>query len=259
MNHLVLTTPYGALYLVGRVHTNKRQPALLVMGGAWTPDNFLHEVSDWFPGASVIIAPFPGMGGSLTRTFDVKTLSLMVDAVIATLLKDVPIVTYGVSTGCLVTLSLRAPEIVRHVALEPFFRTAPLWPLHRTLREFIAAAPGMVGGHQAAEALFGYTAPPAEKVVDRDYRHVLDALRTPVDVIVGDLPLEPVREISGWPSFTSAEDRQALAANPLVTMHAGPAGSGHQVSETPEGEAQVRDLLRRALLDAASSWNWPAA
>ncbi|MGZ6040085.1 MAG: alpha/beta hydrolase [Phenylobacterium sp.] len=259
MNHLVLTTPYGPLYLVGRVHTNKRQPALLAMGGAWTPDNFLHEVVDWFPGASVLVAPFPGMGGSLTRTFDVTTLARAVDEVIATLLKDVPVVTYGVSTGCLVTLGLRAPEIARHVALEPFFRTAPLWPLHRAIREFIAAAPERVGGAQAAEALFGYTAPPAEQIVDRDYRAVRDGLSAPTDVIVADLPLEPVRQMVGWPSFTSLEDREALAKNPLVTLHRGPAGSGHQVSDTPEGEAQIRDLLRRALLEAAASWKWPDA
>ena len=235
------------------------------MGGAWTPDDFLHEVVDWFPGASVVVAPFPGMGGSLTATFDIKTLSLMVDEVIATAAWPAGvlpglIVTYGVSTGCLVTLGLRAPGIVRHVALQTSAAAArAIWPLHKTISDFIAAAPHLVGGAKAAEALFGYTPAPNEKVVDRDYRHVLAGLSVPTDVIVGQVPLEPVRAISRLPSFTSVEDREALAGNPFVTIHNGPPGSGHQVNDTPEGEAQVHGLLRRALLGAAGSWPWPAA
>jgi len=257
MNHLVVTTAHGSLYTVGRIHSNKRRPLLFAMGGAWTPDDFLHELVDWFPGASVLIAPFPGMGVSRTTTFDVTNLSRMVDEAITSLFGEVPVVAYGVSAGCLVTLGLRAPQIVRHVATEPFFRTSPLWPLQATMRDMILAAPEKVGGAKAAEALFGYTAPPNEMIVDRDYHHVMEGLDRPVDVILGDAPLEPVREINRWPSFTSAADRELLASHPRVTVHPGPTGSGHYVDQTPDGVALVRGVLRNALLTAAESWVWP--
>jgi hypothetical protein len=257
MNHLILTTAHGPLYVVGRIHANKRRPLLLAMGGAWTPADFLHELVDWFPGASVVVALFPGMGVSLTETFDVRILAQMVDEVIASMFGDVPVVAYGVSAGSLVTLGLRAPQIVRHVAMEPFFRTSPLWPLQTAMRDMILAAPEKVGGAKAAEAIFGYTAPPNEKVVDRDYHHVMEGLDRPVDVILGDRPLEPVRETNGWPSFTSAADRELLTAHPRVTIHPGPPGSGHEVDQTPEGVALVKGVLHQALLVAAKSWAWP--
>lgn len=253
MNHLILTTSHGSLYVVGQIYTDKRRPVLLAMGGAWTPNDFLHELVDWFPGASVVVAPFPGMGGTLTPTFDVGALTQMVDEVIGTLFHDAAVVTYGVSAGCLVTLGLRSPEIVRHIATEPFFRTAPLWPLQRTMREFILARPDKVGGAIAAKALFGYTPPPAESMADRDYRYVTDGIFAPVDVILADRPLEPVRELSGWPSFTSVEDRETLAANPLVTIHHGPPDSGHWVDETPAGKALVRKILNQSLQAAAQN------
>jgi hypothetical protein len=259
MKHLIVTTAHGDLYTVGRIHANRRQPVLFAMGGAWTPDDFLHELVDWFPGVSVVVAPFPGMGDSRTTTFDVTILARMVDELLDCMFSGVPVVTYGLSTGCLVTLGLRAPQIVRHVAMEPFFRTSPLWPLHIAIRDMIAAAPERVGGAQAAEALFWYTAPPAERILDRDYRHVIDGLFTPVDVIVGDIPLEPVREIDGWPSFTSAADREMLAAHPHVTLRQGPAGTGHWLDRTPDGVAVIRRLLHQSLLAAAKSWKWPDA
>lgn len=252
MNRLILTTSEGPLFLVGQIHTNKAHPVLLVIGGAWTPDDFLHELVDWFPGASVVVAPFPGMGGSLTKTFDVPTMTRVVDEVIGTLFRDRAVVTYGVSTGCLLTLGLRSPEIFRHVAAEPFFRTAPLWPLQKTMRDFILASPEKAGGALAAKALFGYTAPPDERQEDRDYRYVRDGIIAPVDVILGEQPLHPERETNGWPSFTSVEDRESLAANPLVTFHMGPPGSGHWVDESEAGKALVKKTLRAALLGAAA-------
>ncbi len=222
------------------------------MGGAWTPDDFLHELVDWFPGAGVVVAPFPGMGGSLTPTFDVADMARAVDTIIGSHFRNTAIVTYGVSTGCLVTLGLRSPEIFRHVATEPFFRTAPLWPLQRTLCEFLLAEPDKIGGALAAKELFGYTPPPVESQVDRDYRHVMDGISAPVEVILADRKLEPVRELATWPSLTSAEDRERLAADPRVTVRHGPPGSGHWVDATPAGQALVKQTLREALLAAAA-------
>jgi hypothetical protein len=245
MDRLIVQTSCGALYLGGRLHADPATPALVAMGGIWTPRDFLHDLVDAFPDVSVIIVPLPGMGGSLTRTFDIATVTRSLDEGLAGLFRETPLVTYGVSTGCLVTLGLRSPRIARQVALEPFFRTAPLWPFHRTARDFLASEPANRGARVAAEQIFGL--PETGAVVDRDYRTLLQGLRAPVDVILGDAPLEPVRPLEHLPSLCSHEDRAALAAHPLVTVHPGPPGSGHDLGATPDGAQLVLAVLRQAL------------
>ena len=260
MNHLIVQTAIGPIYLVGQLYTDTSRPALVAVGGAWAPDEFNHELVDWFPGASVLIAPLPGMGGSTTITFEPARLSVAMDEVIGLLLPGRSIVAYGASTGALVTLGLRSPGILRHVAVEPFFRTAPLWPLLKSVREFIAKAPEMSGGARAAEEIFGLA---GDKVVDRDYRPLLEGLCVPTDVVLAQMPLEPEREMGGWPSLTSAEDRRRLADHPLVTLHNGPPDSRHDIAVTPEGSAIVKKVLLQALRaardEAASPSRLPQA
>ena len=53
-----------------------------------------------------------------------------------------------------------------------------------------------------------------------------------------------------WPSLTSPEDRAALAANPLVTVH-GFAGHGHAVGASPAGAERIHRLAHAALLEAS--------
>ncbi|HEY3950023.1 alpha/beta fold hydrolase [Phenylobacterium sp.] len=244
MNHLILSTEHGPLYFVGRVHTDEKRPVLFVMGGIWTPDDNLHEVVDWFAGATVIVAPLPGMGSTFTNSFDIANSIRTVDAAIPALVPNRKVVAFGVSTGCLVTLGLRCPQIVRQVALEPFFRTAPLWPFLNSARAMLAAAPERKGAFQAAWEIFGLK---DDAVTDRDHRHLLRDLTVPMDAIMGREPLEPERSFDGWPSLTSAEDRAAMAQNPLVTQHDGPPGSGHYLQGWPEGQALIKDVLHKAL------------
>ena len=248
MDRLIVQTNSGPLYLAGRLYTDPAIPALVAMGGIWTTYDFLHDLADVFPEVSVLVAPLPGMGGSLTRTFEIAALTRSLDEAIAGLFTRAPVVAYGVSTGSLVTLGLAAPQVVRHVALEPFFRTAPLWAFHQTARDYMASKPDNHGARQAVEQIFGLT---ETDLVDRDYRGLLSGLTKPLDVILGDLPLEPQRPLGGLPSLTSREDRAVLAAHPGVTVHPGPPGSGHDPTFTPEGAALVQAVLRRAL-DAAA-------
>lgn len=250
MNHLIVSTDHGPLYFVGRIHTDLSRPVLFVMGGIWTPDDHLHEVVDWFPGASVIVAPLPGMGSTYTLTFDVANGAKTVEQALATLVPGRKVVTFGVSTGCLITLAQRAPQVVGHVALEPFFRTGPLWPFLHSARQMLDAAPERVGAAQAAWEIFGLK---DASVTDRDYRHLAHEVTAPVDAILGAEPLEPKRHMQGWPSLTSAEDRALMAANPHFTLHDGPPGSGHYLQGAPGGEQLVRNVLYQALRRAMNS------
>jgi hypothetical protein len=247
MKHLIYESELGSLYLVGRVHSDLKRPVLFAMGGIWTPDENLHEVADWFQGATVLVAPLPGMSSTLTRNFDLTAAAKVADNLLGDIVGNRNVVAFGVSTGCLVTLGMRSPQVVRHVVLEPFFRTAPLWPFLASARKMLAEAPERLGAYQAAEAIFGIK---GEVTTDLDYRHLLDGLTVPVDAILGDAPLEPERAFDGWPSLTSAEDRALLAAHPQVTTHRGPPGSGHYLQGTPAGEEQVKKVLHQALRHA---------
>jgi hypothetical protein len=247
MDRLIVQTSQGPLYLAGRLHVDPATPALVAMGGIWTPRDFLHDLVNSFPDVSVIIIPLPGMGGSLTRTFEIGPLTRSLDEGISALFPRTPVVAYGVSTGSLVTLGLRAPQVVRQVALEPFFRTAPLWAFHETARAFLAAESHKQGPRIAADQIFGLT---ETGLVDRDYRGLLADLKTPLDVILADQPLEPRRPFESLPSLTSAADRAALAVHPRVTVHAGPPGSGHDLGVTPDGAVVVNAVLRQALAAA---------
>lgn len=256
MNHLIVSTTHGPLYLVGRLHTDATRPALVAMGGIWTPNDYFHELADWFPGVSVVVAPLPGMGGSMTVNFKPQTASLMLEEMIGSLLADRRVVLLGASTGCLATLGVQAPQVVRQVAVEPFFRTAPLWPFHQTARAMLAAEPEKVAAAVAAREIFGLE---ADRVDDRDYRGLLDRLKVPLDAIVGAEPLEPERECDIWPSLTSTEDRAALAAHPHVTLRDGPPNSGHYISASAEGRTLIRDVVHQALRAAVDLGPPPAA
>ena len=238
MKYLTLQTTHGPIHFVGRIWAEDARPALVAMSGAFPPEAFLHELVDWFRGINVLVAPIPGMSGTATRDYDLGRVSAALDEAIQRLLPGSPIVAFGVSAGSLVTLNLRAPGIVRHVVVEPFFRTGPLWPLHATLRKGMADAPA--AWRLAALEIFGLSENGLE---ERDYRAVLERLAVPADVALADDPLEPEREVARSPSLTSAEDRALLEAHPLVTLHKGPAGSGHDLFAAPEGPAMIRELL----------------
>jgi hypothetical protein len=249
MRHLMVRTDQGLLYLVGGLHADgRRRATLFVMGGFGPPDD-LHQIADWFPTANVLVAPLPGMAGTSTRTRDVTDFARAIDGLIENFVPEGPVVMMGASAGCLATLGTRSPRIVSHVALEPFFHTAPLWPLQKLFQRNRAAGVADINSEQMADALFGIT---PSGVSDRDYSGLLTTLAKPLDVIVGAEPLEPPREEPALPSLTSEADRTVLAALPGVTIHRGPPGSGHHLMGIPAGVEAVKSVVRAALQRAVA-------
>jgi len=241
MKHLSLPTSHGPIHVVGRLMARADNPAVVAVSGAFPPPDFLHDVVDWFSKLSIVVAPIPGMHGTRTLDFDLARVSRALDEAIQTLLPNRRIVTLGVSAGALVTLGLRHPAIVHQVVVEPFFRTAPLWPVRQDFGAALADAEA--GWKQAADEIFGVT---AEGLRDRDYRPLLDGLTVPVDAVLGGVPLEPERRLPHWPSLTSVEDRAALAAHPRVSVHH-VADVGHNVMSTAQGAAATKALLAAQL------------
>lgn len=240
--------------IVGRVFADRSRPALVVVNGSFPTPDLMHKLADRFAGASVLVANLPGMAGVYWAKASVADLTLCLDRAIERLLRNAPIVAMGVSTGNLVSLGLGSPNICRRVAVEPFFETENLWPFiansrHRMeLNSAPEAAPILDYLRHYFWEVFGIG---AQALENRDYRYLLDGLSVPTDVLVGQLPLLPQRTLNTWPSFTSEQDRQRLAANPLVTFHEGPPGTGHGFGSVPPGDEKLEQVVHAALRHAS--------
>jgi hypothetical protein len=256
MDFLTLQTRAGPLGFIGRLHTDRQRPALLIVNGSFPSKTHRHDLIDRFPGANVLIANLPGMGGVPWATPTVADLTEGLGEAVARLLPEVPIVAFGASTGNLLSLGLRLPNIRRRVMLEPFFQTKDLWPFIDNSRKRMAGNPGNTAMAHYFWEFFGIA---QDRVENRDYRRLLDNITVPTDALMGGAPLLPAREIEMWPSFTSQEDREALAAHPRVTMLVGAPDTGHafgMMFGDREGEnrstyTDVVRVLHAALLDLA--------
>ena len=189
----------------------------------------------------------PGMGVDWSEA-DVPQMTQGLEEVLTLLFRGMPTVVLSVSTGNLLAFGLKAPNICRRVAVEPFFTTRDLWPFVANSRARLAKTPDSAGLATYLWKVFGIGATALE---ERDYRYLLQGITVPTDVIVGELPLLPQRTLPVWPSFTSEADRQALASNPLVAMHVGPPGTGHGVTIDGLGAALKKRLAHVALRAAA--------
>jgi hypothetical protein len=251
MNHLLMQTGGGPLGFVGQLHTDVARPSLLVVTGSFPPEGYLHDLVSHFRGANVLIANMPGMGGVFwANEQSLADLSRGLEQAVRRLLPDLPIVALGVSTGNILSLGLRLPNIRHRVAVEPFFQTEHLWPFVADSRRRMALNPNLT---QMAAYFWEYFGIGPDRIENRDYGYLLDGITVPTDVLFGGSALLPERDLETWPSFTSADDRARLAANPFVTLHEGPADVGHLYgSEQPSYEV-LKSLLHAALLDAAKA------
>ena len=244
MDHLLIETSAGKIGFAGRFWTDRARPCLLIVAGAFIDPGQHHEIIDWFPEATVLVANLPGMGGVPWSSADAGQL--------AAGLGEAPLVVCGVSAGCLAAMPLKAANLRRKVLVEPFLTTQDLWPFVAYARTLLELNPGHKGLRHYLWTLFGVSETAVET---RDYRHLVASLDVPTEVVVGGMPLLPERETPHFPSLASPEDRAALAANPQVTLHEGSPGAGHDVWVDPQTNA----LIRRLLADALESVTEPAA
>jgi len=246
MDCLTYRTDTCAIDLVGRIHADRARPGLLIIGGSFAPAGHMHEYVDLFSGASVLVAGMPGMRSEWMSP-SIEQMRASFDQLIADLLPDRPLVVCAASTGCLIGLGLKAPTIRRHVAVEPFLRTAELWPFIENARDRLARNPHREVLADYLWKLFGIA---PDRLEDRDYRSVLRDLQVPTEVLVGELALLPERPLPQWPSFTSDAERLYWRNHPRATLHVGPPGSGHGVAEFEAADVLKR-LVHRCLRVAA--------
>ena len=250
MEHLFVQTSAGSFGFIGRLHTDRRRPALLAVNGSFPAKDYLHDLPDAFPGANVLMVQVPGMRKTPWAGRSAADLAVGLQEAVDLLFRDLPLVVFSASTGNLLALGLTNPNICRRVIVEPFFQTARLWPFIDYARYAMERRPKDTEMAQFLWDIFGVT---PDVVENRDYRHLMAGITQPTDVFCGSILLgEPLEDRGAlWPSFTLPEEREALAANPLVTLQPSPQGFGHAVANVQPGKNLVNRLNHGALREAA--------
>jgi len=182
------------------------------------------------PGAQFAFLHLPGFYSPFLRTTSIAAFATAFEEAIARRFPGRAYVAAGLSAGSLVAMSMRKARGV--LAVEPFLETGKLWALFEML------TPSVVGsGAPWVEAIFGRAGD------GRDYRSILEGLKAPTEVIVGDVALFPRRPIMGLPSLCDEADRAALAAHPYIRLRQGV--GGHAVHN--ESQAMIQAALARLL------------
>jgi hypothetical protein len=185
----------------------------------------------------------PSRRGAALSSCAFPELSALVGELLENRFPDRPVVLLGISSGAVIALGVRAANLARVVAVEPPLVTEGLWPVIGPLGEHLRQARDPAATAFAVEA-FGVS---ETGVVARNHVSVLDGLNVPVDVVLGETPLQPQRELSRFPSLVDAPERQRLAGTPGVRVHVA-RGAGHNVlGQAPRAvKAVVLEACRRA-------------
>lgn len=211
-----IETPFGEVQFRGH---DRGRDVLLVITGAFADDDYFCLLQDHLPDVDVWRAHLPGNHCPELLSVGIGVFVAAFDAAIAQRARGRVVSVLGLSTGGLVALGLRSPEIRRLLVVEPPLRTGPAWPL-RGFRD---------GQHPDWERftwpIFGIDRTRHE---DRSYLHLLDRLACPTRVVVGGVPLMPEREVSAMPSLVGDDVRAILAAHPLIEVTETP-GAGHNI------------------------------
>jgi pimeloyl-ACP methyl ester carboxylesterase len=200
-------TALGRVPISGSFDSDR--PLVLAIRGAFASVDQLSDLDP--PDHDLALLHLPGFHSPRLTETSMEAFVAAFDEVIRQRFAGRQITVVGISTGAVVALGLRAPEVRGVLAVEPFFSTAKLWPLIEFLRRELQANP-QPALHEWVDAIFGVS---MSGVVDRNYQAVLARRDRPVLGLVGDVPLNPVRPVWGLPSLTDEADR-ALLPNKLV-------------------------------------------
>lgn len=220
-------TPFGPIWFRAR---DRGRPVLLFLSGAFAVvDNFAN-LQDFVPDADVWRAHLPGNHCPPLVAENLGIFVAAFDAAFRSTLGERPAVVVGNSTGALVALGLKVPNVRRLVLVEPPLRITPGGPF-----ESMRDDPRFNKGGFIAN-IFGVGPHASEP---RDYSHLLANLDRPARVLVGT-------EREGAPDGPSVVDdlsRAELKAHPWVRLHV-VQGAGHQVLPwAPEAAIQVMNSV----------------
>ncbi|MEI9963398.1 MAG: alpha/beta hydrolase [Caulobacteraceae bacterium] len=239
MQPRIFETAQGQVPLWGAFESfDAARPLMLVVRGAFADLDNMTLLPRFVPFADVVLAHLPGMHGPFLKDHALGTFATALDEVIAAAFAGRRTLALGLSTGALAAFLLRRPEIRSILAVEPPLTTAGLWPLHDSFRRQMVEEPRF---RDWIVEVFGIT---EQGVIARDYRPLVEAVRVPVRVLLGEDPLEPHRAVERLPSLVGEADRRFLQGLPGLRVDQVP-GTGHNVPYQNPGYlvAAVRQAL----------------
>lgn len=189
------------------------RPVLLVITGLFAETTMLNGLQGSISGLDVWRTHLPGFREPALSTTSVAAFGRAYSEAVAAVAADRQLAVMGLSAGALVALWMDQAPIRRLLLVEPPLRTDLAWPL------------------ESLDALKDPAIRPYRDAVlgRQDFRPLLKRLQRPTTVLLGEIPLEPRRDLPTWPSLVDAETRAELAANPLIRVVVAP-GAGHNIA-----------------------------
>jgi len=234
-------TPYGPVVLVGLASAFEgTRPLLVTIAGAFAiARGPLFQLAPLIGDCDVVSGHLPGNHCPTLISASVGVYASAYSQVIAQVFADRTVIGCGASIGGLVALGLRAPQVRNLLVIEPPLVMSKIWPLWPTLRSKLAAGDPAV--RDFVVNVFGVT---ETAVAERRYDGLLDALRKPTHVLVGDRPLFPRRDMVKLPSLVDEPEQALMAAHPMIRLSVAP-DAGHNVLQesTPAFLAAVRGAI----------------
>jgi hypothetical protein len=209
---------------------------VLLIRGAFAGEDVYNGLPASFRDADVLLAHLPGMHTPFLAESTVAAMAAAFDEACAHLRRRPHLL--GFSMGGIVALAMKQAASI--LAVDPPLQTAPLWPLIAKFRREGAARPEL---REWLMNLFG-VAP--NKVVNRDYRPLVDEVQVPLKILIAGEPLEPERFASATPGLITAEDRRWLLQHPKVDAQI-IEGVGHNIPGRPDLAIQMVSLFRNTV------------
>ncbi|HEY8615379.1 hypothetical protein [Phenylobacterium sp.] len=210
-------------------------PVVVVVNGVFPSRDYLRDFR--VEGAGATLVWLPAMSGPGFARYDLPLISEALGEAVERLHGGRRVVLGGFSTGASAVLGVATDSVRAWVAVEPFLDAAGLWPLQR----FLETMAGRLHPEQmrfVAEALgLGPAATAPRRFEVRAGQ--------PLHVVAGDRPLESPALGPGWPSLTSAADREALAAAG-ARLWTGRGGHGIYDTDRPTVMAAFEEAIRQA-------------
>jgi pimeloyl-ACP methyl ester carboxylesterase len=226
-------TSFGPIVLVGRAEAFAgERPLLVTIAGAFAiARGPLFNLAPHLPEVDIVSGHLPGNHCPPLISASIGVYASAYSQVIAEQFGDRRVTVCGASIGGLTALGLRAPNIRNLLVIEPPLVMSKLWPMWPTLRHKLAQSPGDKPLRDFIVNVFGVS---ETAVAERRYDPLLEQLKKPTRVLVGDRPLFPERAFEKLPSLVDDPERAKLAAHPQIRLSVCE-GAGHNVLQEASG------------------------
>ena len=228
MEQRTFETSLGQIVLSGDFQGDR--PFVVMFRGAYAPEGQFTTLASLLPTARVLIGDIPGWRSPFLREQSLGAYRAAWSEVIAAL--PGPTAVCGASISGVACLGLNAPNIIGVVVLDPPMTSTDLEPLKVRLADRVANPPNE-RERELQWSLFGWA---ADRVQERDYFPLLDQIKAPVLVLVGDSGAD-----GELPSLVGPESLARLVADPRVSVGR-VRGGGHHIRHSAFAQA-LRALL----------------